>query len=150
MKISTKDIANLRKDSGCGIMDCREALTKTQGDLKKAKEYLRKKGLDKAAKKSGRKTGAGIVHAYIHNGNQVGVLLVLACETDFVARTVDFKKLATELCMQIAAMNPKTPVALLKQEYIRDPGKKIDALVKEAIAKLGENIKVVEFCRLKV
>ena len=150
MKISLKDIARLRSETSAGIMDCKKALLESKGNFAKAKIWLEKKGISKAVKKAGRKTLAGIVESYIHLDGKVGVLVKLGCETDFVARNKEFKKLAHEICLQIAGMKPKNLEALLKQEYIRDSSKKIDSLVKEAIGKLGENIKIEEFERMEV
>jgi elongation factor Ts len=150
MTIKASEIARLRKATNAGIMDCREALTVSKGDFDKAKKHLLKKGLARAAKKKDRDTKAGIVHAYIHSGGQVGALVHLACETDFVARTEEFRKLANELGMQIASMNPKDTKELLLQDYIRENSKKVKDLVDEVIAKVGENITVVGFYRLQV
>lgn len=140
-------IKKLREGSGAGIADCREALQESGGDVKKAKEWLKKKGLDKASAKSGREVKAGLVEVYSHNG-KVGVLVELLCETDFVAKTGDFKNLAHELVLQIASMNPQSVEELLNQEYIRDPQVSVDQLIKSVIAKLGENIQVGDFKRI--
>lgn len=150
MKILLKDISKLRFETSAGIMDCKEALLESKGDFGKAKIWLEKKGISKAAKKVGRETSAGIIESYIHLDARVGVLIKLGCETDFVARNKEFKKLAHEICLQIASMKPKNVEALLKQEYIRDSSKKIDSLVKETIAKLGENIRIEEFERMEI
>ena len=91
-----------------------------------------------------------MVESYVHSNGKIGVIVTLLCETDFVARTSDFKKLAHELAMQISAMNPKDVKALLAQEYIRDSSLKIEDLIKQTIGKLGENIQVREFCRLEL
>ena len=146
-QISIDDIKKLREETGAGIADCRAALEESKGDMDKAKEILKQKGLDKAGSKSDREAGEGIVEAYSHNG-KIGVLVELRCETDFVAKTEDFKTLAHELALQIASMNPENSEALLKQDYIRDPGMKIEDLVKLSIAKLGENIRVASFSRI--
>jgi len=148
--ITAKEIAKLRKETKAGIMDCREALTKSKGNFTKAKDYLLKKGLSRAAKKKDRATNAGMVYSYIHHSAQAGCILSLSCETDFVARTKEFEALAKELGMQVVAMKPKNVKDLLSQDYIRDSGKKIQSLLDEAIAKLGENIKIVDFCRLEI
>lgn len=147
MAIDVNLIKQLREETGAGIADCREALEETNGDIAKAKEVLHKKGLDKASSKSDRETSAGIVEAYSHNG-KIGVLVQVLCETDFVAKTDDFKKLAHELALQIASMTPVDGDALLKQEYVRDPGMTIEDLIKSYIAKLGENIRVASFSRI--
>lgn len=148
--ISIDDIKKLRVKTGAGIMDCRRALEESKGDSKKAEELLKIWGIAKAGKKEGRETNAGIVDSYIHAGGKVGVLVELLCETDFVARTDDFKSLAHELCLQIASMNPKDVKSLLKQEYIRDPAITIEQLIKQAIGKLGENITLTRFIRYQL
>src|SRR3989338_2618482 len=140
-------IKKLRQDSWAGIADCKEALSLSKGNLNKAKEYLKKKGLDKASSKADREVKAGIVDVYSHNG-KVGVMVELLCETDFVARTDDFKNLAHELSLQVASMNPSSIEDLLKQEYIRDNSMIVDQLVKSTSGKLGENIQVGRFERI--
>ncbi len=140
-------IKKLRGDTGAGIADSREALEQSNGDIQKAKELLKKKGFNKAASKSDRETGAGLVEVYSHSG-KVGELVELLCETDFVAKTEDFKNLAHEISLQIASMKPESVADLLEQEYIRDNSQTIDALIKGAIGKLGENIVVGRFERI--
>ncbi len=107
MKVDIELIKELRKRTGAGVVDCKKALEKTGGDIEKAIEELRKMGVAKAVKKMSRETTQGIIDAYIHVGNRIGVLVELNCETDFTARTEEFKKLAHEIAKQIAAMNPK-------------------------------------------
>lgn len=143
-------IKKLREKTGAGIMDCRKALDESKGDGQKAEELLTKWGIEKSEKKAGRETKAGIVDSYIHAGGKVGVLVELLCETDFVARTAEFKNLAHELCLQIASMNPKDAKTLLAQEYIRDPKLTIEKLVKQVIGKLGENITIPRFIRFQL
>ncbi|NMC35799.1 translation elongation factor Ts [Candidatus Beckwithbacteria bacterium] len=150
MSISVDQIKKLRAQTKAGVMEVRQALTESNGDIAKAKDWLRKKGLDKAAKKADRETGDGLVTAYIHAGGQIGALVKLGCETDFVAKTSEFQTLASEIAMQIASMEPKDVKQLLAQSYIRDSKKTIDDLIKEAIAKLGENIQIIEFKRLAI
>jgi len=145
--MNIEDIKKLRQETGAGIADCKEALKESGGDLGKAKEWLKKKGLDKAQAKSGREVKAGVVDVYSHSG-KVGVLVELLCETDFVARTEDFKNLAHELSLQIASMNPSSVEELLAQEYIRDAVMTVDQLVKSVSGKLGENIQVGRFERI--
>lgn len=140
-------IKKLREKTGAGIMDCRRALEEMGGNEKKAEVLLKKWGIEKAGKKTGRTTSAGIIESYIHAGGKVGTMITLLCETDFVAKTDDFKNLAHELCLQIASMNPKDVKALLRQEYIRDPSITVEELVKQVIGKLGENITVARFIR---
>ncbi|MEK7186481.1 MAG: translation elongation factor Ts [Patescibacteria group bacterium] len=150
MKADIKLLKKLREESGAGIADCRKALEESDNDYKKAIDWIKKHGIEKAAKKSDREVSQGLVEAYIHNGGKVGVMIELSCETDFVARTEDFKNLAHELAMQTAAMNPKDAEALLKQEYIRDASMKIEDLVKQSIAKLGENIVIKKISRISL
>ena len=107
VKISAEDIKTLRERTGAGLMDCKKALGECEGDMDKAIEYLRKKGLAAAAKKAGRIATEGSVSAYIHMNNRVGVLLEVNCETDFVAATEDFKAFCADVAMQIAATNPQ-------------------------------------------
>lgn len=104
--ISTKDISELRQRTGAGMMDCKRALEETGGDLDGAAELLRKKGIAKAEKRAGRSAGEGVVVSYIHHNQQVGVLLELNCETDFVARTDDFQALARDLALHVASTDP--------------------------------------------
>lgn len=145
--MSLEDIKKLREETGAGIADCREALAVSDGNLEKAKEWLKQKGLDKASQKGEREVKSGVIEVYSHGG-KVGVLVEVLCETDFVARTEDFKQLAHELALQIASMNPSSVTELLEQEYIRDNGITVDQLIKTSIGKLGENIQVGRFERI--
>ena len=150
MNISIESIKKLRGKTGGGIADCRRALEQAKGDFKRAEELLKKWGVDKAAEKSDRVVGAGLVDTYIHAGGRVGAMVEVNCETDFVAKTEEFKTLVREVAMQVAAMDPKNVEEVLEQEYIRDSAKKIDQLVKETIAKVGENIVVRRFARFEL
>ena len=141
------DIKQLRKQTGAGIADCQEALKTSNGNMEKAKEFLKEKGFEKGAKKADREVKAGLVDVYSHHG-KVGVLVELLCETDFVARTEDFKSLAHELSLQIASMNPQSVDDLMNQEYIRDATLTIDQLIKSVSGKLGENIQIRRFERI--
>ena len=145
----TNLIQQLREITGAGVMDCKRALEEANNDLEKAKAIIFEKGVAKAEKKSERATGSGILEAYVHNG-RVGVILELKCETDFVARNEDFKELAHQIAMQIAAMNPQNVDELLKQNFIMDESAIVEDIVKRAIAKLGENMKVEKFCRYEL
>ncbi len=150
MAVDIKQLKQLREETQASIADCRMALEESAGDYKKAQEWLKKRGLEKAGKKSDRETSQGIIESYIHQNGRVGVLIELLCETDFVARTDEFKKLAREIAMQAAAMNPENVESLLKQEYIRDSSTTIEKLVKETISKTGENITVKNFKRFEI
>ena len=195
VKVTMDMVRKLRDMTGAGVMDCKKALEEAEGDFEKAVEILRKKGAAKAAKKAGRATGEGIITSYVHFNGKIGVLLELNCETDFVARTNEFKELAYNLAKQVAAMAPRwvskedvpqeviekekeiyreqlkdsgkpehviekiiegklnkfyEDNCLLEQEYIFEEGKKVKDLITEAIAKIGENIRVSRFVRMEV
>lgn len=150
MAIDVNLIKQLREESQASIADCRKALEESNGDYKKAQDWLKKRGAEIAQKKAERETSQGVVESYVHGNGKIGVLVTVLCETDFVARTDEFKKLAHEIAMQISAMNPKDVKTLLAQEYIRDPKLTIEDLIKEAIGKIGENIKVREFSRIEL
>ena len=155
VQISVEDIRKLREVTGAGILDCRTALQDAGGDAAKAQALLREKGLASAAKKATRSAAEGVVESYIHSGSRIGALLELNCETDFVARTDEFRALAHDLAMQVAAMDPERVTAedegdgasLMEQSFIKDPSRTIQDLVNDAIAKMGENIQVRRFIR---
>jgi len=117
MSISAADVKKLRDQTGAGMMDCKNALKETDGDFDKAVEYLRKKGMASAQKRAGRAANEGIIMSYIHPGSRLGVLVEVNCETDFVAKTDDFKALAKDIAMQIAASNP---VAVTREDVPKD------------------------------
>ena len=141
-KIDPKDVQRLREESGAGVMDCKRALEKAAGDFAKAKAILEQQGFERHATKSDRATGQGIVEAYVHAGGLRGALVELQSETDFVARSPEFKQLAKELAMQVAGMGTEDVDELLGQDYIRDPSKRVRDLVTTLGAKTGENIRV--------
>ena len=150
MKFSLDDLKQLRAETSAGVADCRQALEDANGDFEKAKKLILERGLEKAAKKEGKETSQGVVESYVHAGGKVGVLVELRCETDFVARTDEFKHLAHEIALQIAAMNPKDVKELMDSAHIRDASKTITDLVKGTIAKVGENITVARFTRMQL
>ncbi len=150
MTISLDLIKKLRGETQAGVSDCRQALEDAAGDFDKAKQILIERGVEKAAKKEDRETTMGIIESYVHANGKVGVLVELRCETDFVARNEEFKKLAHEIALQIAAMEPKNVEELLKSPYIRDAKMTITDIVKLAIAKIGENITIAKFSRLQL
>lgn len=143
-------LKKLRDETQASVSDIKFALEESSGDEKKAREYLQKRGLEKAGKKEGRETKAGIVETYIHHNATTGSTVVLTCETDFVGRTDEFKNLAHEVAMQVNAIDPKDTKALLASAYIRDDKKTIDDLIKEHIATLGENIQIKDFKRFSI
>ncbi len=194
MAVDIETIKKLRAATGVGITDAKKALVETDGDYDKAVDAMRVKGLARADKKADREASAGIVSAYIH-GERIGVLVELNCETDFVARTDDFKAVAHEIALHVAAAAPKylavddipeadvakerelfaeelknqgkpadmiekivegklekwqSEVCLLNQAFIKNPDQTIENLVKEAAAKLGENIRIGSFSRLEL
>ena len=191
--ISMELIQQLRERTGVGILDCKKALQETGGDIEKAIELLRKKGAAVAEKRSDKATSEGLVHAYIHPGSKVGVLVEINCETDFVARTEDMVKFAADICLQIAALRPLcvstehvdpqlierekaiykeqltgkpahaidkiiegklqryySEICLLEQPFIKNDKLTVHDLLKELIAKVGENVKIKRFARFEV
>jgi elongation factor Ts len=149
-KITVSQIKKLREETNYGVMECRQALVESGGDMKKAKQWLDEKSVMKAQKKASREVKSGLVEAYAHATGKVAAIVEVACETDFVAKTDQFKKLCRELAMQVASMNPKNVKELLAQEYIRDATKTVEQLVKETIGVLGENIVVRRFVRVEL
>ncbi|MCK4368346.1 MAG: elongation factor Ts [Dehalococcoidales bacterium] len=165
MKIPADKVKELREQSGAGIMQCRQALIECQGDIERALEFLKEQGLLKAKEKAERAVTQGLIEAYIHTGGRVGAMVELNCETDFAARTDEFKELAHQLAMQVAAMSPMfisekefspetkeepQTACLLLQAYIKDPDKSVQDIITETIAKVGENIKVSRFARFEL
>ena len=195
-EITAALVKQLREMTGAGMMDCKRALEATGGDLEKARDWLREHGLARAARKAGRSTNEGAIEAYVHHSSgvgRVGVLVEVNCESDFVAKTDDFKHLAHEIALHVAGASPQyvsrdqvpadvverernvyraqvadkpaniqdkiiegkieafyAEVCLVDQPYIREPKKKVGDLIKEGIAKLGENITVSRFARFAV
>lgn len=193
--VTADKIKELRERTGAGILDCKKALQKTSGEIEKAIDMLREKGLAAAAKKAGRIASEGIVDSYIHMGGRIGVLIEVNCETDFVAKTDNFKSFVKNMAMQVAASSPRfvkredvsaqdvekereilkhqalnegkpehivekmvegrlskfyKEICLLEQPYIRDPEKTVEEVLKETIAKIGENIVIRRFVRYEM
>ena len=192
-EVTLELIQQLRERTGLGMMDCKKALQEAQGDVEKAIELLRKRGSLLAEKRAGKETAEGIVHAYIHPGSSVGVLVEINCETDFVARTKDMAEFANDIALQIAAFRPicveskevdpaliekeraiyreqltgkpaaiidkiiegklekyYTDICLLSQPFIKDDKFTVGDVLKNLIAKVGENIKIKRFVRFEV
>ena len=160
--VSLEAIKNLREQTSAGVMDCKNALEEADGDIAKAVELLRQKGLSTAAKKASRETLEGVVDCYIHTGSRVGAIVEVNCETDFVARTPEFKELVHNLAMQVAAMAPRyvddsavpeedtvnpEEALLMEQAFIKDPSLTIRDVVNDVTARVGENIRVRRFQR---
>src|SRR5438105_1693586 len=158
MPTTTEQIKALREKTGAGIMECKRALD-AGGSMPEAEKLLKQWGLATAEKKAGRAAGQGVIDSYVHAG-RIGAMIELNCETDFVARTDDFKQLAREIAMQVAATNPSRvssrdtsvdgDVPLLDQPYIRDPNKTVQDLINETIAKVRENIVARRFARFEL
>jgi elongation factor Ts len=147
MKIDPKEVQRLRAETNAGVMDCKRALEDAQGDFEKAKGLLKERGLASLKKKSGREAKEGTVASYIHAGGRVGAIVEIASETDFVSRSAEFQKLAQEVAMHVAAMDPKDVEELLGQDYIRDASKKVNDLVTTLAASVGENVSIRRFQR---
>ena len=166
MEIPTTRVKELRDKSGAGIMTCRNALLEAEGNTERALQILKEKGILKAQKKAERATNQGLIEAYVHTGGRIGAMVEVNCETDFVARTDEFKELAHNLAMQVAAMPAQfisqdevsgekddldlETACLLLQPYIKDPTKTIQDVIIETIAKVGENIKITRFARFEL
>ncbi|HHT70390.1 MAG TPA: translation elongation factor Ts [Firmicutes bacterium] len=188
-------VKELRKKTGAGMMDCKRALQETGGVMDKAIDYLREKGLAAASKRAGRTAAEGVIESYIHLGSKLGVLVEVNCETDFVARTDEFREFAKDVAMQVAAANPLylakedvpaevlakekeilrvqalnegkpekvvdrivegrltkffSETCLLEQPFIKDPDKKVGDLLKEKMARIGENMIIRRFVRFRL
>lgn len=148
--MNIEQIKQLREQTGISIAECKKALESAGGDLEKALAVLQEKSQAMAMKKAAAEAKEGLIEAYIHNNGKIGAILELNCQTDFVARNEDFKSLAKNLVMQIAATDPEDVETLLVQPFIKDPSKAVADLINEHIAKLGENIKVSGFARYQV
>jgi elongation factor Ts len=165
MKVSVEAVKELRNRTNVGIADCNKALLEAGGDIEKAVEFLKQRGAAIAERKKDADVGNGIIEAYIHHTRRVGALVELNCETDFVARTAEFRELAHDLAMQVAATAPQflsaeemppgaeadvQTACLLSQPFIKDPTKTVQEIIAETIAKVGENIKVRRFARFEL
>lgn len=172
MDITIDTIKELREMTSCGVIECKKALEEAEGDMNKAKEILRRRGLEVAAKKGSREAKEGRIEAYIHQGAKIGVIVEVNCETDFVAKNEKFCQFTKDIAMQIAAANPKyikqediedrvlakqhdksgfiKETCLLAQPFIKDPQKTIQDYINEMIASIGENIFINRFVRYRV
>ncbi len=165
MQISVDMIKALRQRTSAGVMDSKHALEEAGGDLDRAEEILREQGIASAAKKADRETSEGLVETYVHSGGRIGAMVEMNCETDFVARTPEFRELAHDVALQVAAMSPLfvdaedipegEPVepeqsCLLRQPFIKDTTRTVGDLVTETVGKLGENIRIRRFSRFSL
>lgn len=146
-KITADLIRKLKEESGAPVMRVKKVLEEFMGDEKKSLELLKKEGFEKAAKREGRETSQGKLFTYAHHTGKIVGVVELLCETDFVARNELFEALGKDLAMQVASMGDTD---LEKQEFIKDPSKKMSDLIKEVIAKTGENIKLGKVLRLQL
>jgi elongation factor Ts len=164
MQVSTEAIKTVRDQTWAGIMECKRALVETEGDIDAAVCILRDRGQAIAEKKAARVADEGLIESYVHTGGRVGAMIELNCESDFVAKTPEFKQLAHDLAMQVVGVSPRfvSPEdvpegveytdedCLLLQPFIREPGRTVGEIVTEAIAKVRENIKVRRFVRFEL
>jgi len=150
MIVDIEKLKTLRNKTGVSIALCKKALEEAKNNLVKAEKLLTVWGAEKIFDKKDRSTNQGAIFAYVHHNQKIASMIELSCETDFVAGNADFQKLGRELAMQMASMSAKTINELLKQEYIRDPNKKVSDLIKEAILKFGENVKIKRVIRWQI
>lgn len=143
-------IKELREKTGAGVVDAKKAFDEAGGDMEKALEALRKRGQEKAAKKTDRETSEGMIAMYLHPNKKVGSMVKLLCETDFVGRNDEFQELARDIAMHVVAMNPESVSILLEQPFVKDADKTIQDLIAEAVGKMGENIQVGDFVRYEL
>jgi len=144
MSISAEMVRQLREETGAGMMDCKSALVEAKGDMENARQVLRKKGLAAAAKKAGRAAQEGVVASYIHAGDKVGVLVEVNCETDFVAKTPEFKALVKDVAMHVAAASPAVPLYIAKEEVPAEALEKEKEIYRAQAAAQGKPPAVVE------
>ncbi len=149
-KIDVSLITKLREESGAPVIRVKKVLDEVNGNAEKALEILKAEGFAKVEKRAGRETEKGIIATYTHHTGNIAVLVELLCETDFVARNEMFIELGRNIAMQVSFSDPKDTDELLKQEFIKDPSKKIEDLIKEVIAKTGENTRLGRFSRLEI
>jgi elongation factor Ts len=150
MKISVDLIKKVRELTGAPVIRVKKILEEYDGNEKKVIDILKKEGFEKVAKREGRETSQGIIEVYSHHSGKVASVVELLCETDFVARNELFKVLAHDLALQVASLDPKDKEELLKQDFIKDPAKKVSDLVKEVIVKTGENVRIGRIFRIEL
>ena len=147
--VTASQVKELREKTGAGMMDCKKALTETNGDMEKAMEYLREKGITKAAKKSGRVAAEGLVETYITDDKKIGAVVEVNSETDFVAKNADFKNFVLNVAKQVADKNPKDVEELLAMPAEFEEGKTVQEALVEKIATIGENLSIRRFKRFE-
>lgn len=149
-KINAADISKLREATGAPVMRVKKVLDEQKGDYKKAESILKKEGFAKAEKRAGRETNQGVIDTYIHHSKKIASMVELLCETDFVAKNELFQNLAHDLALQVASFGAKDADELAKQDFVKDPSKKVEDLVKEVIAKTGENIRIGRVFKMEI
>ena len=149
-KIDANKIRKVRDVTGAPVMRAKQVLEEVGGDEKKATEILKKEGFEKASKRAGRATDQGLIGSYVHHSGKVASMVEVFCETDFVAKNELFIELSKNLAMQVASMKPKDAKELAKQDFIKDPSAKVSDLVKEVIAKTGENVRIGRIYRVEL
>lgn len=142
---SAEEIKALREETGLSVMECKKALEEAEGDKEKAISILKERGASVAEKKSGRNLGAGTIASYIHANGTTGSMVELLCETDFVGKNPEFKQIAYDVAMHVAAMKPENSEELLGQPFIKDTSKTIQDLVNGAVQKFGERTEIGRF-----
>ena len=147
--VTASQVKDLREKTGAGMMDCKKVLTETDGDMEKAIELLRERGIAKAAKKSGRVAAEGLVEAYISENGKIGAIVEVNSETDFVAKNEEFKSFVLSVAKQVVLKNPKDVEELLNQEAIDEAGKTVKEVLTDKIAKIGENMNIRRFARFE-
>jgi elongation factor Ts len=150
MTISTEDIKKLRDETSVSIGKCKEALEEAEGDMQKAREILKTFSAQAAEKKSDREFGAGMIVSYIHSNGQMGTILELNCETDFVAKNEAFVQLANDIAMHITAMMPADMEELLSQPFVKNPSNTVMEMIQQGIQKMGERIAIGTYTRIGV
>lgn len=150
MRVDLDLIRKLREETGAPVMRVKKVLEECDNDVDRALSILREEGFEKAEKRSDRATSQGLIASYVHHSRKVAALVELLCETDFVAKTEIFQTLAYDLAMQVASMSPTSVEDLLSQDFVKDSSKKVSDVVKESIAKTGENIRVGRIFRLEL
>ncbi|MDR0463436.1 MAG: translation elongation factor Ts [Pseudomonadales bacterium] len=149
-KYGAADVKKLRDATGAGMMECKKALDEADGNYDEAYKIVEAKGLAKAEKKADRETSQGYVASYVHSNGKIGVICELLCETDFVAMNEEFRALAKDIAMQIAAMHPENEAELLEQELIKNPDQTVEVAIKALSGKIGEKIALGRFNRLQI
>lgn len=144
------DIKKLREETGAGMLDCKKALEESSGDMDKAREWVKARGLAKAEKKADRETKEGYIASYVHMTGKIASLVEILCETDFVAMNDEFQAMAKDIAMQVASMDPESVEDLMSQDFVKDPSMTIEGLLKSLSGKIGEKFVINRFVRYQL